>query len=307
MKNYSFKKLAEEVLKQSNDALTKDEIWDKAVENGLAKKVGSQGKTPEQSIGAQIYTSIKNQENIFRQVSTRPTRFTLASKKSATVPIINNSAAKYKERDLHILLDSFVYNNSEFACQTKTIYHEKSSKKTKGANLWLHPDIVGIHFPDDDFEDSTIKLQKQLGINNYLIYSFEMKICLDFSNIREYYFQAVSNSSWANEGYLVAIDICKDENFISELKRLNNAFGIGVIQLNPKNISQSEILIQSRRKEEIDWITVNRLIQENKDVEEFINYLTSDGHSNIKSDIFDSVLETDEECEEYCKKNNILQ
>jgi hypothetical protein len=42
-----------------------------------------------------------------------------------------------------------------------------------------------------------------------------MKKNLNFTNLREYYFQAVSNSSWANEGYIVALDIDEDESFLA--------------------------------------------------------------------------------------------
>ena len=68
-----------------------------------------------------------------------------------------------------------------------------------------------------------------------------MKKTLNFTNLREYYFQAVSNSSWANEGYSVALDIDEDDSFLAELKRLNNAFGIGVIKLNAENIIMSNL------------------------------------------------------------------
>lgn len=68
-----------------------------------------------------------------------------------------------------------------------------------------------------------------------------MKKTLNFTNLREYYFQAVSNSSWANEGYIVALDIDEDDSFLAELKRLNNAFGIGVIKLNAENIIMSNL------------------------------------------------------------------
>ena len=37
----------------------------------------------------------------------------------------------YNERDLHILLSSYVYASPEFHCVTKTIYHEKTSKTKK--------------------------------------------------------------------------------------------------------------------------------------------------------------------------------
>lgn len=39
---------------------------------------------------------------------------------------------------------------------------------------------------------------------------------MNFTNLREYYFQAVSNSSWANEGYIVALDI--DDADIRKIK-----------------------------------------------------------------------------------------
>ena len=60
------------------------------------------------------------------------------------------------------------------------------------------------------------------------IYSFEMKKYLSIANLREYYFQAVSNSSWANEGYLVALNIDKNDKELMEL--------IG--SLNSKNLSR---------------------------------------------------------------------
>lgn len=34
----------------------------------------------------------------------------------------------YNERDLHILLSSYVYASPEFHCVTKTIFHEKNRK-----------------------------------------------------------------------------------------------------------------------------------------------------------------------------------
>ncbi len=91
-----------------------------------------------------------------------------------------------------------------------------------------------------------------------------MKKTLNFTNLREYYFQAVSNSSWANEGYIVALDIDEDDSFFAELKRLNNAFGIGVIKLNAENI------IMSNLKSDRAGIIADVLIKHKviKDVEE---------------------------------------
>jgi len=82
-------------------------------------------------------------------------------------------------------------------------------------------------------------------------FRFELKVSLNFGNLRQSYFQAVSNSSWANEGYLVTLRIDDDPTFKDEVRRLNNAFGIGIIKLNPENIYESEILFPSRINQEI--------------------------------------------------------
>ena len=43
---------------------------------------------------------------------------------------------------------------------------------------------------------------------------------------------ALSNSSWANYGYLVTFEINKDLD--EEMKLLNNAFGIGIILISKR-------------------------------------------------------------------------
>lgn len=141
----------------------------------------------------------------------------------------------YCERDLHVLLSTFLYSNPHFNCYTKTILHENSKKGKKGFNKWLHPDLVGIYFPFDKFESNILKLLDTLKENAYKLFSFEVRTELNFSTLRQYYFQAVSNSSWAHEGYLVTLKIEDDPQLIDEIRRLNNAFGIGVIKLDAKN------------------------------------------------------------------------
>ena len=96
------------------------------------------------------------------------------------------------------------------------------------------------------------------------------------SNLREVFFQAVSNSSWANEGYLVAVDIdTSNDNLIQKLTRLSNSFGIGVIKLNIEDPSLSHILTPAKKSEEIDGDTINNLYEINKDFQEFIAVVES--------------------------------
>ena len=90
--------------------------------------------------------------------------------------------------------------------------------------------------------------QKYVGSLAIKLYSYEVKRELNFSNLRESYFQAVSNSSWANEGYLVAAEIDSDDEFLDEIKMLSNYFGIGLIKLNINSPDSSEIIYLAKQK-----------------------------------------------------------
>ena len=110
------------------------------------------------------------------------------------------------------------------------MYHEKSKKA--GYNEWIHPDMVGFYLPLDDWRPDVIELNRLSDNNSLRLFSFELKRSLTKGNYREAFFQAVSNSSWAHEGYLVAAEILQDDEFLSELERLSLSFGIGIIHLD---------------------------------------------------------------------------
>jgi hypothetical protein len=97
-----------------------------------------------------------------------------------------------------------------------------------------------------------------------------MKRELSMSNLRESFFQAVSNSSWANEGYLAAPNIDESEDFRSELGRLSGSFGIGVIELNLESPEASQVLFQAKHRDVIDWDGANKLAKENPDFRKFL-------------------------------------
>ncbi len=126
------------------------------------------------------------------------------------------------------------------------------------------------------------------------IFSFELKKELTFTNLRQYYLQAVSNSSWAHEGYLVVGNLAENSDLIDELRRLNNAFGIGLIKLNFKSIDESEILFQSKLKQEMDWNTVNRLIEENPHFKRFMEDVEEDLQLRKIKGAYDKVLNEDD-------------
>ena len=148
--------------------------------------------------------------------------------------------------------------------------------------------------PINSWDTSMIAFSEKMSRFPMTLYSFELKQEVKFSNIRECYFQAVSNSSWANEGYLVAANICEDEDFREELKRLTSSFGIGIIHLNTDSPIDSEILFQARYKEELDLNTINKLYKDNSDFKKFIESINETLQSPTKriyKEDFDEVIE----------------
>jgi hypothetical protein len=303
---YTFLKLAEEVLEEAKkreniQALSHVEIWEKAEKYGIQNKCSSSGKTPWQSICAQIYVDMKdNAKTIFAKIGTRPVRFALKKYVENGVKItdieqkIKQPKTIFSERDLHPLLTKFVYSNSHFHCYAKTIYHETSAKHKIGRNHWLHPDLMAVYFPFDSYQTGTLDIIKSFYESKMKLFSFEMKKEITSSTLREYYFQAVSNSSWANEGYLVALKFDQDDDFREEMQRLNNSFGIGFIQLDATNVEQSSVLIPAKIHEQIDWDSLDRLIEENPDVKNFVDSINGDvllqkvKNKNEYDEIFDN-------------------
>lgn len=312
--NYSFLDLAKEVLERENIPLSAEEMWESARRQGLWERLNSSGKTPIRTLSARIYVDIKNNENsCFTQVSKRPAKFFLKDKIAGLDQYEEKQEKekagdrhKFKERDLHILLSSFVRVDEHFKCLTKTIYHEVSKRGRSGKNKWLHPDIVGVHFPFESYTENTLKLFDILKVNPYKLYSFEMKISVNLANLRECYFQGVSNSSWAHEGYLVALNISEEPEMMDELRRLNNAFGIGVIRLDAEHFMQSEILFSAKEKESLDWDTINRLVDDNRNFQYFLNDLMEDIKVGKVKSIYDEIYEDEEVAQIKCKEKGIL-
>jgi hypothetical protein len=290
---YSFLDLAYDVLKQTTKPLTYQEIWEVGKDKGFADKIKTSGKTPWQTLGAYLYVEVRdNEDSKFIKVGKRPARFFLKERQNEVRPdtvakiereeaIKGEKKTAYQERDLHPLLTYFAYANPTFnrgrSIFTKTIYHEKSHKS--GYNEWIHPDIVGFYLPLDDWRPDVIEFNRLSDNNSLRMFSFELKKSLGKNNYREAYFQAVSNSSWAHEGYLVAAEILQDDELLSELERLASSFGIGIINLDPKDIDGSTILYPARLKNALDWETINKLCEQNADFEKFLQDVKIDFES----------------------------
>lgn len=279
----TFIELAEKILRDNNREMTVDEMWTYAKEKGLQDKLGSSGLTPWATLSALLGDQIRHKKDtIFGRTDTRPARYFLLSQKpklaaadETTEPKtskVNESKFSFLEKDLHPFLA--YYANLFLKTYTKTINHNKSGKKDFGE--WTHPDMVGCSFAFEELKPEVAELSASIGSLNITLYSFEIKREVTFANLRESFFQTVSNSSWANESYLVAANYSKDEDFRNELRRLSSSFGIGIIELNINDPDQSEIIFPARNRETLDWETINKLASMNTDFKEFLKRIKND-------------------------------
>ncbi|MGC4100788.1 hypothetical protein [Ferruginibacter sp.] len=100
------------------------------------------------------------------------------------------------------------------------------------------------------------------------------------------------------------LHIDEDPALMDEIRRLNNAFGIGLIKINCESIFESEILFPSNDNQEIDWDTVNRLASENGNFSDFLNELTEDIKLKKVKSKYDAILNPDQ-LEKYIQEKNI--
>lgn len=231
MTKLTFLALAKKVLTEEGRPLSPSEIWKIALPKGYTSMLDSQGKTPAATLYSAIFTDAReNPETAFFKIGARPARYFLKSLAETTKPSELEKTASteasvpevfdFDEIDLHPFLAYFCRRH--FNAYTKTIRHSTSKKKEFGE--WLHPDVVGVYYPVEEWKVEVLDLSAATGNIAVKMYSFEIKKQLSFSNLRAAFFQTVSNSSWAHEGYLVAADITPDEDFLGELRRLSSLF-----------------------------------------------------------------------------------
>jgi len=159
---------------------------------------------------------------------------------------------------------------AEFEVYSKRIDEKRSSnKRGPNGNRWLYPDLVGMEDLGVDWHQEVKDCVNQYSDKRTKLWSFEVKLLINRSNVRECFFQSVSNSSWSNFGYLVAAEI-EGQDTLKELRMLFAAHGIGLIKLDVESPSESQVLIPARERGEIDWDTANRLATENKDFLEYV-------------------------------------
>lgn len=310
------------------------EIFERACEMGLDKEC-KDGKILPHSLGSALgehKTSNDKKQFYVINREEEPFRYWLKSREREFPPQETSNAEddeqsecsgtakkqknSFHERVLHPLLVKFLSEDPNFKLLCKTIRHEECKKGEGGECKWNYPDIVGVYFPYNKYfpyngyKEETLKFLHHTGQKRHKLFSFELKKELSFSNLKESYFQAVSNSTWANEGYLVVFGI-KDkykDKVLGELRRLNQSFGIGVIKLESE-ISNSKILLPAKERE-IDIPTLNMLIEQSpKDFKPFMANINKQIEKGLDTavdmgEFFDEALD-DEAMRKYIKDKGI--
>jgi len=301
-------------LEEIENLTTSDKIYEHIVSKNYYQF--TKAKTPKNIISAQLGELIKVGDSRIKRIKGDGNFYLYYHTKNEQFIDIENTIQndiskenlKYHERDLHILLSSYLNSKN---IHSKTIFHEVSKNNNDNHQKWIHPDMIGINFLKLQTKTTQqfVKVLNTRDIFKITSYEIKKEINTDYE-LKKCYFQAVSNSSWANYGYLVAFEI--NSSLMDEMERLNQSFGIGIIELNA-NPFESKILFQSKYKE-LDFKTIDKLSKVNIDFEKFImlveKILTADEkyiNSSQKEliDFCDSFLTEDSEIKEYCINKNI--
>ena len=258
-------------------------------------------KRIKQDGGTYNYYLTKNEQNIGIEILSGATEI------AVTKVVKVDKTKTYDERDLHKLLSSYLKNTGIYS---KTIFHEQSNGKDNN-QIWTHPDMVGIKFLNLQTKASQNFLKSINRVDTFKLSSYEIKKEINSdSELKKAFFQAVSNSSWANYGYLVAFEF--SDSLMEEMERLNQSFGIGVIELNA-NPYQSKILFPAKFRN-LDFKTIDKLCKINKEFEKFIEQteklMTAEDRyyksTEKELDEFcDDYFSNDSEVEKYCNDKHI--
>ncbi|WP_231202597.1 COG2958 family protein [Helicobacter pylori] len=298
--------IIQSVLEVIKEPIKVTEIYHKAQELFEKGEIESMfdygGNTPDRSVSTAIYTALnKGEELPFLKVQEKPALIALKGMAKEPVLIAQKSSAPSTkiahERNLHSFLTYMAFLNENLKCYTKTIFHEGSLKSPKGMDRWLYLDMVGVRFLHAELSnENLIAFSKKFDTLPVKLVSFELKKEISVNNCRECYFQAISNSSWANEGYLVGHHIdTHNPKLMDLLKRLHASFGIGVIDLRTDE-DKSAILLNAKYKEKIDYTVALELSEKN---EEFSGFLKSvvdydPKNQNRYKDEFDEIKKKEE-------------
>ena len=297
-KSIPLKKVVAHIVQESKKYLTATDIAQHMLDHANEYEYVEQLKEKEQDLDSIKQTLQGNITTLYCQKALQPLHISATSERSrrfyydnlvSTELRADTPKRKENEKDLYPILMQFckrVLNIDTLRLNEKT-----STRLAEKRNDWLHADIVGFEDLVNKFQNADTKeCMIEYSCERSLLYSFEVKDGIIYKgNLRRYFFQAVSNSSWANFSYLVAEEI--NDATKEELQLLCESFKIGFIKLNRQEPEESEIIMQAP-KTVLDWNMMDRIAQVNSDFKKYLNKisLTYRGHNNpdIKKPKWDS-------------------
>ncbi len=273
-----------------------------------AKKSKQQAVDVVQQVAAEIGSSRKRLQRAYPQIKTtetRPRKYYWTEKSDEAEAVEANATDVPRETSLESaesgrepeLKESHLYQKlSEYLRDEHELYSrridEKKSSNRRGerGNIWLHPDVVAMEDLSRRWHPNVRDCVEACHGKKVRLWSFEVKLKLNRSNIRDCYMQAVSNCAWANLGYLVAAEVTESKNqeAMEEFRVLHSLHGIGLILLTPDNPAESIIRVYARERPEVDWTTCNRLAEENSDFRTFLVNVTREQKGFIDRNFWDA-------------------
>ncbi len=144
----------------------------------------------------------------------------------------DNSVVDEKE---HSLYRPFCALLEERGCTARTLDHTKARKGQSGENHWRYPDIVAFRPAVRD--SSVAGLATKTGaFNEDTVIAYELKLEISAGSIRPAFFECLSNSFWANERYVAALEISTDANNV--FRSLCRRYPVGLIEIETGKLGE---------------------------------------------------------------------
>lgn len=138
------------------------------------------------------------------------------------------SASNRPETELYPILVRFLERKGIRAVE---LCAAQAKRGPRGANRWRFPDVVGVSGLDSSLDPTLASLAQRTGWTPQCdVIAYEVKKTLKISNVREAFYECMSNSAWANKRYLVATVI--DNAAADEFEKLHSQHhDIGLMRL----------------------------------------------------------------------------
>jgi hypothetical protein len=172
-------------------------------------------------------------------------------------------------------------------------------------NVWKCPDAAVVDWELGEFADSNFALppamlsyKRHLGLQIFTVSSVKLKLEVSYNSLREDFFQALSNASWAHRAEFVICAPILDEQLVDDLRRLGTDYGVAISTLglplekldelpphwaiqklserefeNLQDRLQVQKITTTGTPKTFDWRTLERMRQDNADFQSLLDWL----------------------------------